>query len=58
MLVFQSIHNRSLRKEIPTLEHVTLAFELTSFTADVLGKLIKPRTNRKEKHITRYETSC
>lgn len=26
--------------KIPTLEHVTLVFKLTSFTADMLGKLI------------------
>lgn len=26
--------------KIPTLEHVTLVLELTSFTADMLGKLI------------------
>lgn len=38
-----------MRKGIPTSEHATLVFELTSFTADVLGKLIKPGTNRKEK---------
>lgn len=34
--------------KIPTLEHVTLVFELTSFTADMLGKLIEPRTERKK----------
>lgn len=29
------------------MEHATLVFELTSFAADVLGKLIKPRTKKK-----------
>lgn len=38
-----------MRKEISILEHLTLVFELTSFTTDVLGKLIKPRTNGKNK---------
>lgn len=38
-----------MRKGIPTSEHATLVFELTSFTADVLGKLVKPGTNIKKK---------
>lgn len=42
-------NNMSMRKEISILEHLTLVFELTSFTTDVLGKLIKPRTNGKNK---------
>lgn len=41
--------------KIPTLEHVTLVFELTSFTADMLGKLIEPRTDRN--NLTRKRTS-
>ena len=45
-----------MRREFPTLEHVTLVFELTSFAADVLGKLIEPGTKR-TKNMTRYETS-
>lgn len=39
-------------EKIPTLEHVAYVFELTSFSADVLGKLIKPRIKKKKK-ITR-----
>lgn len=35
-------------REIPTSEHVTLVFVLTSFATDVLGKLIKPRTKGKK----------
>ena len=49
----------SMKKEIPILELVTLGFELTSFTAYMLGKLIQPRTKGKGKknHIKRYESS-
>lgn len=47
VLICHSRNGMSVKKEIPTLEHVTLVFELTSFAADVLGKLIKPRTNDK-----------
>lgn len=39
--------------KIPTLEHVTRVLELTSFTADMLGKLIEPRTDRKNLTGTR-----
>lgn len=35
-------------EKTPTLEHVTLLVELTSFTADMFGKLIEPRTERKQ----------
>ena len=48
MLAFHSISDMSKRKEIPTLEHVTLVLELTSFPADVLGKFIKPRKEEKK----------
>lgn len=35
-----------MKEEIPYSEHATLVFELTSFPADVLGKLIKPGTKQ------------
>lgn len=47
-----------MRKGIPTSEHATLVFELTSFTADVLGKLVKPGTNRKKKNSLQEQGSC
>lgn len=46
VLVTHATEGMSVKKEIPTLEHITLVFELTSFAADVLGKLIKPRKRK------------
>lgn len=33
-----------------TVEHATLAFELTSFAADVFRKLVEPRTEREKQN--------